>query len=315
LDMVNYIYAAQPDHTIETAQYFDDVQWWGLAWARAYELTQNSTYLTRSQLCWSYVQQNAWDSVCGGGVWWSVDKNYKNAITNELFLTLSSKLFRLTGDATYLNWALEEYDWFMHSGMLNAQWLINDGLTDACVNNNETTWTYNQGVILGGLAELAAAQPNNQSTYLTLANNIATAATTLLVYPNGVLRDVCEPDSCGSDGTQFKGIFVRYLGYLSQGLSRESTAWLAYAKFVQTNAASIWNMDMSTAPPAAATRTLRLRDDSADVAMSGDTNYYCFGVVWEGPFVAPAGPIAQSSALDCFNAMYLFDLTGSSPSP
>ena len=38
--------------------------------------------------------------------------------------------------------------------MLNSQWLFNDGLTSACVNNNSTTWTYNQGVILGGLVNL-----------------------------------------------------------------------------------------------------------------------------------------------------------------
>ena len=32
--------------------------------------------------------------------------------------------------------------------------LVNDGLTAGCANNGGTTWTYNQGVILGGLAAL-----------------------------------------------------------------------------------------------------------------------------------------------------------------
>ncbi|MEK6280335.1 MAG: hypothetical protein AABN95_08270 [Acidobacteriota bacterium] len=31
---------------------------------------------------------------------------------------------------------------------------MNNGLDDSCENDGGTTWTYNQGVILGGLVEL-----------------------------------------------------------------------------------------------------------------------------------------------------------------
>lgn len=59
--------------------------------------------------------------------------------------------------------------------MINEKNLINDGLTinaDAtCVNNGEITWSYNQGVILGGLAELYKATGN--STLLAKAVDIA----------------------------------------------------------------------------------------------------------------------------------------------
>jgi hypothetical protein len=44
----------------------------------------------------------------------------------------------------YLAWAQQEWDWFLQSGMVNAQWLVNDGLGSDCLNNNSTTWTYNQ---------------------------------------------------------------------------------------------------------------------------------------------------------------------------
>jgi predicted alpha-1,6-mannanase (GH76 family) len=42
-------------------------------------------------LCFDYVAQ-AWDDTCGGGVWWSQARSYKNAITNELFLMGASTL-------------------------------------------------------------------------------------------------------------------------------------------------------------------------------------------------------------------------------
>ena len=54
--------------------------------------------------------------------------------------------------------------------MINSDNLINDGL-DNCKNNHQTTWTYNQGVILGGLADLAAATNNN--TLLRIGQEIA----------------------------------------------------------------------------------------------------------------------------------------------
>ena len=39
--------------------------------------------------------------------------------------------------------------------MIGPAGLVNDGLTADCANNGRTTWTYNQGVVIGGLAVLA----------------------------------------------------------------------------------------------------------------------------------------------------------------
>lgn len=49
--------------------------------------------------------------------------------------------------------------------MINSESLINDGLTSDCKNNGGLTWTYNQGVILGGLANLHKI--TNNATLLT----------------------------------------------------------------------------------------------------------------------------------------------------
>lgn len=51
--------------------YFDDELWWGLGWLKAYNLTQNASYLERSEAIFGDVATRAWnESSCGGGVCW-----------------------------------------------------------------------------------------------------------------------------------------------------------------------------------------------------------------------------------------------------
>ena len=86
--------------------------------------------------------------------------------------------------------------------MINGAGVIVDGLNSACTGDpGATVWSYNQGVVLGGLVELAAADSGNASSYLASANSIANAAITNLTDSNGIIHDVCEVnESCGPDG-------------------------------------------------------------------------------------------------------------------
>jgi predicted alpha-1,6-mannanase (GH76 family) len=251
--------------------YYDDEGWWALAWIDVYDLTKEPQYLSMAGSIFTDMA-NGWDSTCGGGIWWSKDRTYKNAIANELFLSvaahLASRSTNFSERAQYLVWAQKEWAWFASSGMINAQHLINDGLDlTTCKNNQQNTWTYNQGVILGGLTELNRIAPN--PALPAAAQSIAAAALTHLTDTNGVLHDTCEPN-CGADGVQFKGIFVRNLMALNEAFPDPH-----YRKFFDTNAESIWNN-------------------------SQGANYQ-FGQVWSGPFDAGnAG--SQSSALDAFVA-------------
>lgn len=203
-----------------TNDYLDDTGWWGLAWVRAFDLTGEQRYLDMARRdaehMWRYK-----DDRCGGGVWWKTDKRYKNAITNELFIKLAASLHnRMGGDTTWLSRADEVWRWFDRSGMINGESLVNDGLDDACRNNGQTTWTYNQGVILGGLVELSQAK--NDLTLLERARVLAKASSTNGgLNPNGILREPCESnaDSCDRDGPSFKGIYMRNLGELERVLA------------------------------------------------------------------------------------------------
>jgi hypothetical protein len=195
----------------------DDTSWWGLAWLQAYDITGSKQYLAMAETDADYVRKD-WDGTCGGGIWWlRKPRTYKNAISNELFLELTAWLHNaIPGDTKYLSWAEAEWDWFKHSGMINSSDLVNDGLDDSCTNNNQPTWTYNQGVILAGLAQLYTATKDRE--LLTEAKRIATAAIRHLSV-RGVLEEPCTGTQCGTKAggvaQSFKGIFVRDLKMLA----------------------------------------------------------------------------------------------------
>ncbi len=278
--LANTFAAAQKSNAGFINQYYDDEGWWALAWINAYDLTHSQQYLKMAESIFADMAAG-WDTTtCGGGIWWSKDRNYKNAIANELFLSVAAHLANRTAEperGKYANWSRREWKWFSESGMINAKNLINDGLNSsnprACTNNGQTTWSYNQGVILGGLAEFSRL--SNDRSFLTRANQIASAAITHLTDAHGILHDTCEP-KCGADGPQFKGIFVRNLMRLYS--SRPNPA---YRSFADANADSIWNHD-------------RGANDS-------------FGLNWSGPFDS-ADAARQSSALDAMVAAAVMSL-------
>ena len=100
-----------------------------------------------------------------------------HSIRQQFTPEIAAKVARTAGDGgtgSYFYWATNEWSWFKNSGMINAQNLINDGLTTNCLNNGQTTWTYNQGVVLGGLTELY--KTTGDTNYLVAAETIANAA-------------------------------------------------------------------------------------------------------------------------------------------
>ncbi|KAG9194010.1 hypothetical protein G6011_04045 [Alternaria panax] len=275
----NYSYDPNtPDYRDWLDGYYDDDLWWALAWISAYDVTHNYTYLDLAEGIFIAVS-STWGTYCfDGGIYWSWKRDYVNAIANELFFSTAAHLAnRVENDdkrTVYLAWAEKSLKWFLESGMITQDGIINDGLTENCENNNKTAWSYNQGVILGGLTELHQAIPTSDFPHLRLASHLARAALFALSDQHGVIHDECEPD-CGGDGAQFKGIFMRNLAKLYSVVHDR-----VFANAIRTNAASIWAWDR------------RMTFDDLPV----------FSVNWAGPWVSPANASTHSSAMDAFVA-------------
>lgn len=247
--------------------YYDDEGWWALAMIASHDIgvqgLGDQEYIQAAVEIFEDMHKG--NSSCGG-IYWSKVGTYTNAIANELFLKVAASLAnRMSNKQYYLDIAVTQWNWFKNIGLINSDNLINDGLDDSCHNNGQKTWSYNQGVVLGGLVELYKA--TSDASYLVEAQTIASAAINLLSV-NGTLVEGCEPN-CGSDGNQFKGVFLRNLAQL-QNIAPKDT----YKAFIMHNADSIWN---------------------------SDNNQTQFGVAWAGPYTtADAG--SQSSALDAMVA-------------
>lgn len=254
----------------------DDTGWWALAMVRLFDITGNSTYLDIAETDEAYIYSYWNVSTCGGGVIWDIpDLSYKNAISNELYIKLAASLHnRIPGDTKYLDRAVEGWNWFNRSGMINSAHLVNDGLAEesngTCVNNGDTTWTYNQGVILGALSELYIA--TGEESYLDAARSIADATiSSSLLSPGGILKEPCETTGgCDNNQQAFKGIFTRNIAELNVQVQGRP-----YAEYLSNNAKFAWTSDRN----------------SQDL----------YGLSWDGPFT-PASVGTQSSVISLFVA-------------
>lgn len=249
--------------------YYDDEGWWALTWIKAYDLSHQQKYLDMAKTIF-HDMSLGWDDKCGGGVYWRKMRDNKNAIPNELFLTIAARLhLRTPGDTgagSYLDWAQREWTWFKGTGMIGADHQIVDGLaklSDCSLGG--PAYSYNQGVILGGLTDLAAA--TNDPSLLDAAQSIADAALEKMTEPGGAfIEKVCDPKCGEGDGVQFKGVFARNLAYLYRARPLPK-----YQAFLQRQSDVIW-------------------DDARN-----DQNQ--FGQRWAGPF-DKGDASRQSSALD-----------------
>ncbi|OJJ51280.1 hypothetical protein ASPZODRAFT_127332 [Penicilliopsis zonata CBS 506.65] len=134
------------------------------------------------------LASQGWDStLCEGGMIWSPYLTpYKNAITNELFISASIGMYlyfpgdhidspfmasvesppRVLHDPAHLEAAVEGYRWLKHSNMTGIWGLYADGFhisgwrsdsqpgSRKCDVLNRMVYTYNQGVLLSGLRGL-----------------------------------------------------------------------------------------------------------------------------------------------------------------
>ena len=214
-------------------EYLDDSAWWGIAWLKFHERTKDPRYLRTARAIHEHMANN-WRKE--GGVSWAeeADKRDPNAITNSLFVILSARLYRVTKQAAFLDWAGKTLEWEKQAKLYDGMAIVDRP------GHVGDYWTYNQGAYLGALDALF--QATGKVAYLDEA---AAVATTILngsgiVREDGVLYEKLSTE--GWDVGLFKGICARYFGILSRTLHRrkihEATA-AAIDRVLAASAAAI----------------------------------------------------------------------------
>ncbi|KAG9237322.1 glycoside hydrolase family 76 protein [Amylocarpus encephaloides] len=226
--------------------FYDDELWWVLAWIKVYDVTKEQKYLDMAAQIFE-DPKNVWGQATCGGLWWDKAHTQNGAVENELYLTAAAKLANrlpsTPSEGYYYTEALKAYRWFISSGLINSDNLINNGLDlTTCKNDGTVVFTYNQGILLSGLAELTWA--SGDQSYTDLANTLALAGMDSMTDSNGVLHEQCEPDACGKDLQQFKGIFGRNIQFLyNRATGVPEATRTRYRDFLRANADSIWAYD------------------------------------------------------------------------
>ncbi|KAL0574911.1 hypothetical protein V5O48_007055 [Marasmius crinis-equi] len=226
--VIDTVFRGQEDY-LDNGGSYDDVQWVVMA----YLLAGNQE---RAKHFYDIASTALEDTYCGGGLFWSSARDYKNSITNELYMATSGYLYEVTQDQAYLNNLKNISAWVKQSKLRGANGLFNDGLTKdgKCDNNGQTTWTYNQGVVLVGLGYLSKYAQDD--TAVTDAFSIIDAVIDKLTT-DGAVREPCESadqNNCNADQASFKGIFTYYLSWFLRVSGKDNNG--KYANFVKSQA-------------------------------------------------------------------------------
>lgn len=217
----------------------------------------------------------------------------RNAIANELFLELTAWLYNVTGNRSYLSEAESEWSWFQRSGLLitsGSATYVADGYAgtgagstcdyETASNPQDPTFTYSQGVVLAGLAQLYRATHDHR--LLRTAEKIAdtelrsAASSTSPSYRYGVLQEWCQACAANTEGnanTAFKGIFVSGLKTLAaiadtaqyNGFFQVQASWI---ENTDTNRSNLNGMLWNQAPP----NPCPLKGNASDADSPGDNS-------------------------------------------
>ncbi len=189
-------------------KYYDDNEWVGIELVRAYELTHSTSALGVAEGIMAFVMAG-WQTTgpegeplaCAGGVPFSnaIENTERNTVTDGPGAELALQLYRITGNAAYLQFAEQAYSW-TRTCLLSENGLYADHLGPHGAVA-QTYWSYNQGSMLG--AGVMLYQATHNSAYLYQARQTATAA---LAY--------FTPERLGGENPFFVSVYFRNMLYL-----------------------------------------------------------------------------------------------------
>jgi hypothetical protein len=200
-------------------KYYDDNDWIGIELVRVYELTHATSALGAAAGIMAF-EMAGWQTdpslACPGGIPFSnaAENTQRNTVTDGPAAELALQLYRITGNAQYLQFAEMAYEWVRRC-LLQPSGLYADHISPAGVVE-PMLWSYNQGTMIGAGTLLFQATGN--SGYLYEARQTAAAA---LAY--------FTPERLGSETPFFPAVYFRNLLYLDSVTHDPPGAALAQA--------------------------------------------------------------------------------------
>jgi uncharacterized protein YyaL (SSP411 family) len=223
-----YFGYARPDGTGASGiKYIDDNSLTGMVFLEAYDVTrgaQQAAYLNKARACADWViNSGLWDTTFGGGFWWNTEKQYKPTQSNGLALQLFLRLYELTGETYYRDWAISVNSWLTNrlydpsSGLFLWQF-------DNTGKKYTEIFTYDNAIMVE--AYLLYSQVMHDDTYLSRAQTLGRAMNQTLWNPihNVYIFNTADLRVNGA-----------WCGWASQAMIKLYEAdgnaqWLAYAK-------------------------------------------------------------------------------------
>lgn len=225
------------DHSGYRNNFYDDSEWIALTMVRLYEATKEERYLATSKDLMEWVK-TGWNDYAGGGIAWEKFDNEasKNACSNGPAALLAIRLYEVTGDASYMDWAKKIYDWEKETLFNPATGAVYDGINGKTGEINTTTLSYNQGTFVGAAYHLFKA--TNDESYLNDARkcaNYTISSASVIDTSNNIIRD-----EGSGDGGLFKGIFMRYFRQLLDEPALSEVYRNKFTTFFNNNAEVLW---------------------------------------------------------------------------
>lgn len=182
---------------------------------------------------WLQVAENSWNSLasrwnvsaCGGGLLWQIfvdnpnGLNYRNSVSNGGLFQISARLYRATGNQTYLDWANKVWNWSTAIGMIDEKYVVYDGASSDknCTDMNPISFSYSAGIYMYGAAVLAnITDGDTASTWAQRTESLLDASKTFFSpfgnATNIMYEHACEQvDLCNTDMKSFKGYLSRFM--------------------------------------------------------------------------------------------------------
>jgi predicted alpha-1,6-mannanase (GH76 family) len=214
-------FLANHGRTWERNKFNDDIMWMVIACARAHLLSRNEEFRDVARTNFDLCYARAASPDLGGGLWWKVDNQSKNACVNGPGAIAAFLLGKATGKADYLAKAKEIFLW--------EKATLFDPMTGRVADNIHISGrvarfalTYNQGTFVGA------------ANLLGYIDEARLAATYMM---NQLCKDGYLPASGEKgDGGGFNGIGVRWVARFMKDRGEQST----FEPWLQKNAEAAW---------------------------------------------------------------------------